>query len=100
MFYIVLLKDAYSAFFENGHIHNTGLDQKLQSRGVKRLFVTGLASDYCVKWSSCDGASLNFEVYMVKDAARGIATDLGPTYKELEDCGVRVIETKDLPKYL
>ncbi len=59
-------KDAYSAF------EDTGLSKKLRELGVKRLFVGGLATDYCVKASVLDALPLGFEVIVLKDAVRGV----------------------------
>jgi nicotinamidase/pyrazinamidase len=67
--------DSYSAFFENDRTTATGLAGYLRDRGAKRLFLTGLATDYCVHFSAMDAKRLGFEVVVVEDACRAI--DLG-----------------------
>jgi nicotinamidase/pyrazinamidase len=64
--------DSYSAFFENDHKTPTGLDGWLRSRGFRRIFVVGLATDFCVAWSAEDAARLGFETWIIEDACRGI----------------------------
>jgi nicotinamidase/pyrazinamidase len=64
--------DSYSAFFENDRKTPTGLAGALRERGVSRLFLAGLASDFCVAYSAADAAGLGFDTYVIKDACRGI----------------------------
>ncbi len=65
--------DSYSAFLENDHRTGTGLAGYLRERGLTRLFLCGLALDYCVGHSALDGAALGFDVTVIDDAVRGIA---------------------------
>lgn len=69
--------DSYSAFFENDHTTPTGLDGWLRQRGFKRLFLAGLATDFCVAWSAEGAARLGYEVTVIEDACRGIDMPLG-----------------------
>lgn len=64
--------DSYSAFFENDRETVTGLDGYLRARGIKRLFLCGLATDFCVGWSAEDACQLGYQVVLVTDACRGI----------------------------
>lgn len=64
--------DSYSTFYENDKITTTGLRGYLKERGVKELFVTGLATDFCVKWSILDGLEAGFKMFLVQDAVKGI----------------------------
>jgi nicotinamidase/pyrazinamidase len=64
--------DSYSAFFENDRQTATGLDGWLRQRGFKRIFITGLATDFCVGWSAEDALRLGYEVVLIEDACRGI----------------------------
>jgi nicotinamidase/pyrazinamidase len=64
--------DSYSAFLENDHITPTGLAGYLRERGLKRLFLTGLAYDFCVRFSAVDGHHLGFETIVVEDATRAV----------------------------
>jgi len=67
--------DSYSAFFENDHETPTGLEGYLRTRGIDRLTLVGLATDFCVNFSAVDAARLGFEVTVREAACRGI--DLG-----------------------
>jgi nicotinamidase/pyrazinamidase len=68
--------DSYSAFLENDHRTPTGLAGYLRERGLRRLFLCGLAYDFCVRFSAIDGAALGFECVVVEDTTR--AVDLPP----------------------
>ena len=67
--------DSYSAFFENDHVTPTGLGGSLTARGLKRLTMVGLATEYCVHFSAVDGAKLGFDVTVEKRLCRAIADD-------------------------
>ncbi len=67
--------DSYSAFFENDRTTATGLEGYLRGRGVSRLVLAGLATDYCVAYSALDGARLGFDVSVRLDACRAIDLD-------------------------
>ena len=64
--------DSYSAFFENDRDTPTGLEGWLRQRGFSRLFICGLATDFCVAWSAEDAIQLGFQVIVIEDACRGI----------------------------
>jgi nicotinamidase/pyrazinamidase len=64
--------DSYSAFLENDHVTPTGLAGYLRERGLSRLFVAGLAYDYCVRFSAIDGKQLGFETIVIEDATRAV----------------------------
>jgi len=84
--------DSYSAFFENDHTTPTGLGGYLRERGIGRLTLAGLATDFCVAYSALDAAKLGFEVTVVMDACRAI--DLGGSLaamtEKMKDAGVRI----------
>jgi nicotinamidase/pyrazinamidase len=65
--------DSYSAFLENDHATPTGLAGYLRERGLKRLFLAGLAYDFCVRFSAIDGKYLGFETLVIEDACRAVA---------------------------
>jgi nicotinamidase/pyrazinamidase len=67
--------DSYSAFLENDHITPTGLAGYLRERGLKRLFLCGLAYDFCVRYSAIDGAKLGFECLVIEDATSPVDLD-------------------------
>ncbi len=64
--------DSYSAFLENDHTTPTGLAGYLRERGLKRLFLAGLAYDFCVRFSAIDGKALGFETLVLEDATRAV----------------------------
>ncbi|MBI1217168.1 MAG: bifunctional nicotinamidase/pyrazinamidase [Rhodobacteraceae bacterium] len=64
--------DSYSAFFENDRTTPTGLEGYLRSRGVNRLTLVGLATDFCVAYSAVDAARLGFDVVVLEGACRAI----------------------------
>jgi nicotinamidase/pyrazinamidase len=64
--------DSYSAFLENDHETPTGLAGYLRERGLKRLFLAGLAYDFCVHFSALDGAALGFDCIVLEDACRPV----------------------------
>jgi len=66
--------DSYSAFTEADRRTPTGLAGYLRERGLRRLFLAGLATDFCVAWSAQDAASAGFETYVIEDACRAIDT--------------------------
>lgn len=95
--------DGYSAFRDNDGTSRTGLAGLLQARGVKRLFLCGLAGDVCVAWSAEDAIEAGFETYIVEDATRSIGMTLPDggnsadiARKRLEDCGVVFVTSNDL----
>ncbi|MBN9885965.1 bifunctional nicotinamidase/pyrazinamidase [Salipiger abyssi] len=67
--------DSYSAFFENDHSTPTGLEGYLRTRGIGRLTMVGLATDFCVNFSAVDAAKLGFDVTVLESACRAIDLD-------------------------
>ncbi|MCO6455426.1 MAG: bifunctional nicotinamidase/pyrazinamidase [Pirellulaceae bacterium] len=67
--------DSYSAFFENDRRTPTGLAGYLRERGLSRIFLAGLATDFCVAYTALDARRLGFEVTVIDEACRGIDVD-------------------------
>ena len=90
--------DSYSAFFENDQETVTGLSGYLKNRNISELFVAGLATDFCVKWSVLDGIKEGFKIYLISDAVRGIDIDgsVDAAWDEMKTAGVNVINSSDL----
>ncbi len=86
--------DSYSAFKENDQKTTTGLAGCLRERGLRRLFVCGLATDFCVKWSALDAKAAGFEVMVIEAASRAIDLDgsLQAAREELAAAGVALLE--------
>jgi nicotinamidase/pyrazinamidase len=90
--------DSYSAFVEADHKTPTGLAGYLKERGLARVFVAGLATDFCVAWTAMDAQRLGFETYVIDDASRGIDTrgSLAAAWAAMEKTGVKKINSGDL----
>ena len=91
--------DSYSGFFDNGRRHATGLEAFLRARGVSKVTVMGLATDYCVKWTALDAASLGFSTEVVVDGCRGVGltpADIPAALDELRAAGVALATSQDL----
>ena len=90
--------DSYSGFQEADRKTKTGLESYLKERGFKRLFVAGLATDFCVHWTAVDARAAGFETYVVEDCCRGIDTggSLDAAWKAMTQAGVRRITTADI----
>ena len=91
--------DSYSGFFDNGKRKKTGLAEYLKSKGVDTVYIVGLATDFCVKFTALDAVDLGFETYVIKDATRAINLqpgDFEASLKEMERAGVKVIESEGL----
>lgn len=90
--------DSYSAFFENDRTTATGLGSYLHERGFARIFLAGLAYDYCVGYSALDARRLGFEAMIIRDACRAI--DLNGSVAlieaEFDSAGVARIESAQL----
>ncbi len=67
--------DSYSAFYENDRKTPTGLNGYLRERGLTRVFLAGLAFDFCVRYSAEDASREGFAVFVIEDACRGIDVD-------------------------
>ncbi|MBX3440059.1 MAG: bifunctional nicotinamidase/pyrazinamidase [Planctomycetaceae bacterium] len=82
--------DSYSAFFENDRQTPTGLAGYLRERGLTRVFIVGLATDFCVAYSALDARRLDFEVTVIEDGCRGIdiAGSLAAAWDQMESAGV------------
>lgn len=90
--------DSYSTFYENDKKTTTGLTGYLKERGITDLYTTGLATDFCVKWSILDGIDEGFNMHIVKDAVRGIDLDgsLAEAWDEMKEKGAGIVNSGDL----
>ncbi len=92
--------DSYSALFDNGHRNATGLGDFLKARGVTDLFMAGLATDYCVKYTALDAVPLGFRVHVIADACRGVNLqpgDVDRALAEMKGAGVEITSSSALP---
>lgn len=95
--------DSYSAFYENDHATPTGLAGYLRERGFKRVFLAGLAYDFCVRYSAVDAVHAGFEAIVLEDACRAIDLDepngdstIETTLREFAEVGVTRSYTSEL----
>ena len=90
--------DSYSAFFENDKTTATGLSGYLRTRGFDRLYLVGLALDFCVLHSALDGRREGFSVHVVEDACRAINVDgsLAHAQRQMDQAGATRIRSADL----
>jgi len=90
--------DSYSAFLEADRKTKTGLDGYLASRGVKRVFCVGLATDFCVAWSALDARRFGLQAAVIEDACRAIDAggSLEAAWKAMKKAGVRRLSSADV----
>lgn len=91
--------DSYSAFFDNSHLRETGLADYLHEHHIKDVYIMGLATDYCVKYSCLDAVQLGFNTYLIEDACRGVEIKKGDINKallEMKNRGVKLIRSVDI----
>jgi len=91
--------DSYSGFFDNGRRHATDLEAVLRKHGIREVCVMGLATDYCVKWTALDAASLGFATSVVVDGCRGVALapeDIPRAFEEMLGAGILLVASDEL----
>jgi nicotinamidase/pyrazinamidase len=91
--------DSYSTFFDNAHRRHTGLAHYLEKRGIKDIYLMGLALDYCVKYSTLDGRQLGLNTHVIVDGCRGIELepgDIGRALDEMKRVGAVLLQSSDL----
>ncbi len=95
--------DSYSGFFDNGHRKATGLGDFLKRMGASEVYVLGLATDYCVKFTALDARRLGFGTHVIEDGCRAVELspgDCAVAIEEMRAAGVNVIrlDNVDLPE--
>ncbi len=89
--------DSYSGFYDNGHRKATGLGDFLRGRNVAGVYLVGLATDYCVKYTALDAVALGFKTHLIEDACRGVNLQPGDAEKaiaEMKLAGVRILQSR------
>ncbi|MEG9436885.1 bifunctional nicotinamidase/pyrazinamidase [Edaphobacter sp. HDX4] len=94
--------DSYSAFLEDDHTTPTGLAGYLRERGLQRLFLCGLAYDFCVRFSAIDGTATGFECIVIEDATRavGLGESIGSTQRHFADARVLQLTAREVKNEL
>ncbi len=91
--------DSYSGFFDNGHLKATGLGLYLASQKVTHVYVCGLATDYCVKFTALDAYQLGLKVHLVEDACRGVNLKPGDVTRavdEMHQTGIEILQSSQV----
>lgn len=95
--------DSYSGLFDNGHRKSTGLGEWLKDKGATEVYVCGLATDYCVKFTALDAAHMGFKTCFIEDASRGVnlqPNDVANAIAEMNRRGVVTVQSTDILKSL
>jgi len=93
--------DSYSAFYENDGTTPTGLDGYLRERGFERVFIVGLALDFCVRFSAEDAWKLGYSTIVIEDVCCGIdEKSIASTKESFADKGIRLINSDELGRYI
>lgn len=91
--------DSYSAFFDNAHRRATGLGDYLKSKEVENLYILGLATDYCVKFSVLDAQQLGFRVFVIEDGCRAVNLQPGDdsrAFAEMREKGAILLQSREI----
>lgn len=91
--------DSYSAFLENDKKTETGLHYWLNGLGIKKVYICGLALDYCVYYSACDSVKYGFETYVILDATKGVNQPQGSIEKAIQhmkSLGIKFINHEEI----
>ncbi|MEC7895329.1 MAG: bifunctional nicotinamidase/pyrazinamidase [Bacteroidota bacterium] len=84
--------DSYSGFYDNGKIRSTGLSNFLKKSNINQVDIVGLATDYCVKYSSIDAYNEGFKTKVLCSCVRGISVQTTEiAFKEMKDMGISII---------
>lgn len=91
--------DSYSGFYDNGHQKATGLSSFLRESGIDTVYVAGVATDYCVKFTALDGCRDDFDTYVFIDACRAVENEPGDIEKavaKMADAGATMVSADAL----
>ncbi|WP_432799621.1 bifunctional nicotinamidase/pyrazinamidase [Poriferisphaera sp. WC338] len=91
--------DSYSGFFDNGQLKETELRDVLIQHNAKSIYIMGLATDYCVKFTALDAAQLGFDTHLILEGCRGVELqegDCSNAIQEINTAGVEIIDKFDL----
>jgi nicotinamidase/pyrazinamidase len=91
--------DSYGGFYDNGRRRSTGQADFLRERGVTDVYICGLATDYCVKFTAIDAVRLDFRTFVIEDACRGVELSPGDGARALDEMrsqGVQVVRSDEV----
>jgi nicotinamidase/pyrazinamidase len=92
--------DSYSGLFDNGHRKSTGLGEWLKEQRVDEVFVCGLATDYCVKFTAMDALAMGFKTTVIEDATRGVnlqQEDVRNAMEEMKRLRITIRRSTEIP---
>lgn len=93
------LIDSYSGFFDNARLQKTELDSYLKQHEIGQIYICGLATDYCVKFTALDAKSLGYDVTVIIDACKGVNIHPDDVVKSLDEmtlAGIKLISSREL----
>lgn len=85
--------DSYSGFFDNGHRRSTGLNEYLKEKEITTVYIAGLTTEYCVKYTALDAVELGYDTHVIVDACRPVEAEPGDGEKavaEMKKKGVKI----------
>lgn len=91
--------DSYSAISDNAKLRSTGLSEYLIEKNIKEIYIVGLATDYCIKYTAIDACEKGFNTHVVIDACRGIELhpgDILKSFQEMSAAGAKLIESSSI----
>jgi len=94
--------DSYSGFFDNARRAATGLGDFLKAERVTDVYILGLATDYCVKFTALDAVDLGFKTYLIKDACRGVELNKGDVLSavsEMKNAGITILSAREISNF-
>lgn len=93
--------DSYSVFYDNHHLNPSGLKGYLEERGAGRIFLAGLALDFCVRYSARDALEFTSEIFVIEDACRGVSPEsVAETKSEFAEKGIRLVRSSEVKNLL
>ena len=91
--------DSYSGFFDNGKRNATGLGDFLKEKNIEEVFVMGLATDYCVKFTTLDALDLGFKTHLIIDGCRGVNItpgDVDTAVNNMQNAGAILVQSSEM----
>ena len=90
--------DSYSIFNDNGQFTHTRLNKLLKKQGITTLYLSGLATDYCIFFSALDAIAIGYETFIIEDACKGInPTTIINAEEKMMSVGVKIINASQIP---
>ena len=91
--------DSYSGFFDNGHLKSTGLSDYLRKAKVREVYIVGLATDYCVKYTALDSIKEGFQTFVIVDATKAVnlkSNDYEEAIEEMQKAGSIILNSNQI----